>query len=35
MKEKYIDNKRDIKSYYMKSIFKKGYLDSMKYRNYR
>ena len=26
IKEKYVENKRDIKCYYMRSIFKKGYI---------
>ena len=26
IKEKYVENKRDIKCYYMRSIFKKSYL---------
>ena len=26
IKEKYVENKSDIKDYYMKSIFKKGYI---------
>ena len=26
IKEKYVEDKRDIKYYYMRSIFKKGYI---------
>ena len=26
IKEKYVEDKRDIKCYYMRSIFKKGYI---------
>ena len=26
IKEKYVENKRDIKDYYMRNIFKKGYI---------